>query len=115
MAPSPDRQPSCCASTALASLGARCRSTLAARVTRVRPGDYTPQPQAFDLIVLDGSVPAVLPAGSSVLLLHPPANNGFLGVGPEVNVSTPSAARQGDALLADVPLGSVHVSRSRKL
>src|SRR5712691_9715036 len=85
------------------------------QVTRVSPGDYTPQPQAFDLIVLDGSVPAVLPPGSSVLLLHPPANNGFLGVGPDVNVSTPSAARQGDALLADVPLGSVHVSRSRRL
>jgi Ca-activated chloride channel family protein len=85
------------------------------QVTRVSPGDYTPQPQAFDLIVLDGSVPAVLPTGSSVLLLHPPANNGFLQVGPDIPVSSPSAARQGDALLADVPLAAVHISRSRRL
>src|SRR5712691_11389295 len=83
--------------------------------TRVSRGDFTPHPRAFDLIVLDGSVPAVLPTGGSVLLLHPPANNGFLGVGPEVNVGSPGPARQGDALLADVPLASVHVSRARRL
>src|SRR5438105_6105522 len=56
-----------------------------------------------------------MPTGSSVLLLHPPASNGFANVGPDVSVSTPTAARQGDPLLADVPLGSVHVSRARRM
>ncbi|MCA1644837.1 MAG: VWA domain-containing protein [Chloroflexi bacterium] len=85
------------------------------QVTRVSPGAYTPQPQAFDLIVADDFVPAVLPTGSSLLLLHPPTNNGLLGVGPDVSISNVSAARPADALLADVPLASVHVSRSRRL
>lgn len=87
------------------------------QVTRVSPGDYAPQPQAFDLIVLDGFVPDALPTGSSVLLLHPPLNNGFLqlSVGPDLSISTPSATHQGDALLADVPLAAVHISRSRRL
>src|SRR5438874_1758000 len=57
-----------------------------AQVTRVSPGDYTPQNQAYDLVVLDGFVPPVLPAGASVLVLHPPVNAGLLTVGSEVTV-----------------------------
>src|SRR5438445_9706467 len=69
------------------ALGLRPRT----QVTRVSPGDYTAQPgQAFDLIVLDGFVPPTMPTGSSVLLLHPPASNGFANVGPDVSVSMPT-------------------------
>jgi Ca-activated chloride channel homolog len=85
------------------------------QVTRLAPGDDLPRSQSFDLIVLDGYVPPTLPAGASVLLLHPPANSGVLSVGPEIPVSNVSAARDDDPLLADVPLTTVHVSRSRRL
>src|SRR5579864_5079438 len=83
------------------------------QVTRVAPGDYTPQAEAYDLIVLDGFVPPSLPAGASVLLLHPPADNGWLTVGSDVSVSSVSAARPGDPLLQDVPLDGTHISHSR--
>ena len=85
------------------------------QVTRLVPGDDLPRSQSFDLIVLDGYVPPTLPAGASVLLVHPPANSGLLSVGPDVPVSNVSAARDDDPLLADVPLATVHVSRSRRL
>jgi Ca-activated chloride channel family protein len=85
------------------------------RVTRVSPGDYTTQPQAYDLIVLDSFVPPVLPTGSSVLLVHPPPGNGLVTAGPDIPITTPSATRLNDPLLSDVPLASVHVSRSRRL
>ena len=85
------------------------------QVTRVVPGDYIAQTQAFDLIVLDGFVPPALPTGTSVLLLHPPANNGLLTVGQDVPISGVSPARQDDPLLADVPVAGVHVSRARRL
>ncbi|HEY2596253.1 MAG TPA: VWA domain-containing protein, partial [Chloroflexota bacterium] len=85
------------------------------QVTRVSPGDYTPQNQAYDLIVLDGFVPPSLPAGASVLLLHPPVNNGLVTVGADTSVSSISAARQSDPLLADVPLDGAHISQSRRL
>jgi Ca-activated chloride channel homolog len=87
----------------------------ATQVSRVSPGDYSPQAQAYDLIVLDGFVPPALPSGSSVLLVHPPANNGLLNVGPDIPVSTVNPARQDDSLLADVSLTGVHVSRSRRM
>jgi len=60
------------------------------RVTRVSPGDYAPQPQAYDLIVLDGFVPPVLPTGSSVLLVHPPPGNGLVTAGPDIPITTPA-------------------------
>jgi Ca-activated chloride channel homolog len=86
------------------------------QVTRVSPGDYAPQDQAFDLVVLDGFVPAALPTGSSVLLLHPPLNNGLVGSSAaDVAISSVGAVRQDDPLLADVPLSDVHVSRARRL
>jgi Mg-chelatase subunit ChlD len=87
------------------------------QVTRVSPGDYTPQNQnqAYDLIVLDGFAPPSLPAGASVLLLHPPPNNGLLTAGADIAVSGVSAARQSDPLLANVPLAGTHVSQSRRL
>ena len=85
------------------------------QVTRLAPGDDLPRSQSFDLIVLDGYVPPSLPAGASVLLLHPPANSTLLSVGPDVAVSNVSASRDDDPLLADVPLTTVHVSRSRRL
>ena len=43
-----------------------------------------------------------LPTGSSVLILHPPANNGILGVGPDLQISGVGPTRDGDPLLADV-------------
>ena len=86
-----------------------------AQVTRVSPGDYTPQNQAYDLIVLDGFAPPSLPSGTSVLLLHPPLNNGLVSVGADTSVSGISAARQSDPLLANVPLDGTHVSQSRRL
>ncbi|MBV9897927.1 MAG: VWA domain-containing protein [Chloroflexi bacterium] len=85
------------------------------QVTRVSPGDYVPQNQAYDLIVLDGFVPPVLPSGASVLMLHPPLDNGVVQVGPDINVSAVQAAKQGDPLLTDVPLDGVHVSLARRL
>ncbi|MBV9323011.1 MAG: VWA domain-containing protein, partial [Chloroflexi bacterium] len=87
------------------------------QVTRVGPADYTSQNQnqAYDLIVLDGYVPPTLPAGASVLLLHPPPNNGWLTVGADTSVSSISAARQSDPLLADVPLDGTHISQARRL
>jgi Mg-chelatase subunit ChlD len=85
------------------------------QVTRVSPADYVPQSQAYDLVVLDGFVPPVLPSGASVLLLHPPTDNNLLNVGADVNVSAVTAARQADPLLADVPLDGVHVSNARRL
>lgn len=85
------------------------------QVTRVSPSDYVPQTQAFDLIVLDGFVPPALPGGASVLLLHPPLDNGLVNASPDVNVSTVSASRDADPLLADVPLDGVHISLSRRL
>ncbi|MBV9577807.1 MAG: VWA domain-containing protein, partial [Chloroflexi bacterium] len=87
------------------------------QVTRVSPGDYTPpnQDQAYDLVVLDGFVPPSLPAGASVLLLHPPPDNGLLTVGTDTNVSAISAARQADPLLGDVSLDGTHISQSRRL
>ncbi|MDQ6669494.1 MAG: VWA domain-containing protein, partial [Chloroflexota bacterium] len=86
------------------------------QVTRVSPGDYAPRSQAFDLIVLDGFAPPVLPTGSSVLLLHPPLDNGLIASsGADVPISTVSAVRPEDPLLADVPLSGVHVSRARRL
>jgi Ca-activated chloride channel homolog len=87
----------------------------ATQVTRISPADYTPQAQAYDLVVLDGFVPPSLPSGSAVLLIHPPANNGLLNVGLDVSVSNVSAVRQDDSLLADVALSSVHVNRSRHM
>jgi Mg-chelatase subunit ChlD len=84
-------------------------------VTRVSPGDYASQSQAYDLVVLDGFVPPVLPVGSSVLLLHPPLDNGLLAAGPDVTVSGVRASRDSDPLLADVPLEGVHVSLARRL
>jgi Mg-chelatase subunit ChlD len=83
------------------------------QVTRVAPGDYSSQASAYDLIVLDGFVPPVLPSGASVLLLHPPLNNGYLTVGSDISVSTIAAARRDDPLLQDVPLDAAHVSHSR--
>ena len=86
------------------------------QVTRVSPGDYAPQAQAFDLLVLDGFVPPTLPTGSSVLLLHPPLNNGLVGSSAaDVGISSVGAVRQDDPLLADVPLSGVHISRARRL
>ena len=85
------------------------------QVSRASPGDYTAQGQSYDLIVLDGFVPPVLPSGASVLLLHPPPDNGLVTVAGDVGVSTISPARQGDPLLADVPLDGIHVSQSRRL
>ena len=85
------------------------------QVTRVSPGDYAPQNQAYDLIVLDGFAPPVLPGGTSVLLLHPPLNNGLLNVGQDVLPSDVTAARQGDPLLANVAAQGIHVSRTRRL
>jgi Mg-chelatase subunit ChlD len=87
------------------------------QVTRVSPGDYAPQNQnqAYDLIVLDGFVPPSLPTGASVLLLHPPPNNGLLTVGADTSISSISAARQSDPLLANVPLDGTHISQSRRL
>ena len=86
------------------------------QVTRVSPGDYAPQAQAFDLLVLDGFVPPALPTGSSVLLLHPPLNNGLIGSSAaDVAISSVGAVRQDDPLLADVPLSGVHISRARRL
>ena len=86
------------------------------QVTRVAPGDYTPQPQTFDLLVLDGFVPPVLPTGSNVLLLHPPLNNGLVGASAgDVSISNVAAVRQDDPLLTDVPLSGVHISRARHL
>jgi Ca-activated chloride channel family protein len=85
------------------------------QVSRVSPGDYVPQGETYDLIVLDGFVPPVLPSGTSVLLLHPPLDNGLVQVGPDINVSTVQAARTSDPLLADVPLDGVHVSLARRL
>jgi Mg-chelatase subunit ChlD len=87
------------------------------QVTRVSPGDYSPQSQnqAYDLLVLDGFVPPSLPVGASVLLLHPPLNNGLLTVGADIRVSAVSAVRQTDPLLADVPLEGTHISQSRRL
>src|SRR5262249_2010574 len=73
------------------------------QVTRVNPADYSPPTQAFDLLVLDGFVPPVLPTGSSVLLLHPPPGNGLVSAGPDLVISGVSAARADDALVADVP------------
>src|SRR5579864_5215283 len=57
------------------------------QVTRVAPGDYTAQNQAYDLVVFDGYAPPLLPSGASVLLLHPPVNNGLLTVGSDQPVS----------------------------
>lgn len=86
------------------------------QVTRVSPGDYSPRAQAFDLIVLDSFVPPVLPPGSSVLLLHPPLDNGLIvSSAADVPVSTISVVRPDDPLLSDVPLSDVHVSRARRL
>lgn len=84
-------------------------------VTRVSPNEYVPRAQAFDLLVLDGFVPPVLPTGSNVLLLHPPPGNGLIAAGPDVPISNVSPARPDDALLVDVPLAGVHVNRSRRL
>ena len=86
------------------------------QVTRVSPGDYSARGQnVFDLVVFDGFAPPTLPTGSSVLMLHPPANNGIVSAGPDLQISAVTASRDGDPLLADVPLSSVHVSRSRRL
>ena len=85
------------------------------QVTRVSPADYTQQSQAYDLIVLDGFVPPVLPTGSSVLLIHPPPGNGIIGAGPDLSISQVSPARDQDPLVRDVPLSAVHISRSRQL
>jgi Mg-chelatase subunit ChlD/uncharacterized membrane protein len=85
------------------------------QVTRVSPGDYVTQNQAYDLIVLDGFVPPALPSGTSVLLLHPPLNNGLLTVGPDVSVSTVDAARQDDPLLTDVSTQGIYISRTRRM
>ncbi|MGI9149242.1 MAG: VWA domain-containing protein [Chloroflexota bacterium] len=86
------------------------------QVTRVSPGDYAPRAQAFDLIVLDGFVPPVLPTGSSVLLLHPPVDNGFVSSSAvDVPISSLGAARADDPLLGDVSLSAVHVGRARHL
>ena len=93
------------------ALGLRPRT----QVTRIVPGDFIPQNQTFDLVVLDGSVPAQLPGGASVLLLHPPANNGLVSAGPDVAISSVNAARPDDPLLTDVPTIGVHVSRARRL
>ncbi|HEV7666584.1 MAG TPA: VWA domain-containing protein, partial [Chloroflexota bacterium] len=84
-------------------------------VTRVSPGDYVPRPQAFDLLVLDGFVPPVLPTGSNVWLLHPPPGNGLIAAGPDVLVSGFTAVHDSDPLLTDVPLGGVHISRARRI
>ena len=73
-----------------------------------RSGDH-------DLIVLDGFVTPSLPAGASVLLLHPPPNNGWLTVGNDVSISSITASRPDDPIVQDVPLDGTHVSRSRYL
>ena len=83
------------------------------QLTRVAPGDYSTQANDYDLLVLDGFVPLVLPSGASVLLLHPPPNNGYLTVGSDVSISSLAGARAGDPVLQDVPLDGTHVSRSR--
>ncbi|HEX9372539.1 MAG TPA: VWA domain-containing protein, partial [Roseiflexaceae bacterium] len=85
------------------------------QVTRVSPSDYSLQNQAYDLVVLDGYVPPVLPTGSSVLLLHPPQGNAIIGSGPDLSISAINAAKPDDPLLKDVPLGSVHIVRSRRI
>src|SRR5579864_5974454 len=85
------------------------------QVTRVAPSDYVPEGQTYDLIVLDGFMPPVLPSGTSVLLLHPPLDNGLVSVGADVNVSSLRPSREGDPLLADVPLDGVHVSQTRRM
>jgi Ca-activated chloride channel family protein len=85
------------------------------QITRVRPEEYSPQNQAYDLVVLDGFVPPVLPSGASILVLHPPTDTNLLTVGSDTPVSTISAARQGDPLLQDVPLDGTHISQARRL
>src|SRR5919202_1060389 len=85
------------------------------QVTHLVPGDDLPRAQAFDLIVLDGYVPPVLPTGASVLLLHPPPNNALINAGADLLTSAVTPAHDGDPLLEDVPLTAVHVSRSRRL
>src|SRR5205823_2762249 len=77
------------------------------QITRIGSGDYTSQGQAYDMVVLDGFVPPVLPNGASVLLLHPPVNNSLVPTAADVNVSALLPARQEDPLLADVPLQGV--------
>ena len=53
---------------------ARAEPASGTQVTRVSPGDYSPQPdQAYDLIVLDGFVPPSLPAGQQRAAAAPAA------------------------------------------
>ncbi len=85
------------------------------QVSRINPGDPIPADHSYDLIVLDGAAAPALPAGASVLLLHPPLDNGLLDIGPDVTVSIPIALRQDDPLLVNVPLDGIHISHSRRL
>jgi Ca-activated chloride channel homolog len=83
-------------------------------VTRVYPSDYTPD-GTFDLVVLDGVLPPVLPTGASLLVIHPPVGTSLLPVKDDVPVHGLAAARADNPLLADVPLEGVHVGRARRI
>jgi Ca-activated chloride channel homolog len=87
----------------------------AVQVTHVLPADYSADADAYDLTVFDGFLPQALPTRGSLLLLHPPAGDTPVSAHEDVPISGLSAAREADPLLADVPLSSVHVSRSRRL
>jgi Ca-activated chloride channel family protein len=87
-------------------------------VSRTSLSDYTPEPaggQPYDLVVFDGFLPAALPQGGSLLLLHPPANNPIVPAFQDVSVSRVEATRRDDPLLDDVELSGAHVNRARRL
>ena len=85
------------------------------QVTRVSPGDYAPQSQAYDLIVLDGFVPPE-PADRDERAVAPPAAQQRAGDRGRRHPRLEHRRRPpDDPLLANVPLDGAHVSQSRRM
>ena len=80
-----------------------------ARIFRAEPpaDAATPLPGGYDLYVLDGLWPAVMPA-APVLAINPPAGS-TLVAGASVAVSNVTAARPDEPITRFVALGQVHV------
>ncbi|MBV9172133.1 MAG: VWA domain-containing protein [Chloroflexi bacterium] len=85
------------------------------QLTHVFPSDYLTEGDPYDLTVFDGYLPQALPTRGSLLVLHPPAGDTPVTAHEDLPISGISAGRETDPLLADVPLGGIHVSRSRRL
>src|SRR6266545_3029814 len=87
------------------------------QVTRTGINAYLTEAQdaQFDLVVFDGLLPADLPPTGSLLLIHPPTGNPLVPAFQDVLVSRLEPTLESHPLLADVPLGGVHVNRARRI